>query len=572
LQRTHEIRQTKGAEDTKAFVMHHPIAAIQDLKVLSGFTLIDTPGPNEWETEGFNTVYLKQVALEVLRNCKVILFVLDYTSFKDNTNKELLSELIEKRQNFLEQDRDKLYFLLNKVDRKAENDRPLEEVVAELKATLQGFGIPDPKVYTSSARQGLLARLIMQGQAKEEHIKDFKKFFSAQYAQENEDGDMVTPGPKKIAPQALLDSGIPQIEESIIATIAQNAGISLLTEVLEQFKGVAGELESLIQVSIQGWSIAVEDLERKLEEYVAGADRAQLRLDEIKKKLVEQQQQLTERFNAEVNQFAKEATQKIGDEIDILLDQFSTNNQSPLGLIRELISYLSQGKLSGNIIEFSSQEKAQQTYDKINECCTPIIQDFWLGTQDKLVRQGNAIQDKIAREIEQEVQIIANELAIILGEVLEFEIQPTQIKIPSYNFIGIDKMIEKKRREIEVVKQKEGCCGSPKSYKSKKSITSYTIDLLKVKKSFTDAIRRQKIIIQNLIHEVITEQISTDLDQANHQFSEAFQRVRREIEQIIQKHHNQSIAAPEAIAALQQQQAIVQEYQQELDRIQQNLI
>lgn len=579
LDRTHGIRKANAVEDVESFVLHHPIAAIQDLKVLSGFTLIDTPGPNEWETQDFNTVSLKQVALEVMRNCKVILFVLDYTSFKDNTNKELLTELIEKRRGFLEQDRDKLYFLLNKVDRKAENDRPLAEVVAELKATLQGFGIPDPKVYISSARQGLLARLILQGQAKEEHIKDFKKFFSAQYAQENEEGDMVIPGPQKIAPQALIDSGIPQIEESIIATIAQNAGIALLSEVLGQFDGVAGELEGLIQVSIQGWSRSVEDLERKLEEYIAGADRAKARVDEIKKKLVEQQTTLTEKFNAEVDQFAKKATQQICHEIDALVDRLSKGKKSPLRFLSNLISYFSSGKFSGSVVEFSSKEKAKKAYQKINETCTPIIQNFWLETQDKLVRDGNGIRKTLARTIEQEMQVLADEIAEILGEILKFEFKSSKIQIPDFTFEGIDEKIKKlytteSSTKVEKRKKKRSC-KSPKTYYVKvpyeRDVSYYTIDFEKVKQLFTMTIDHQKKRIQGRIHDLIVEQVSTDLDQANYQFVAAFQRVQRKIEQDIQQHHNQSGEISQVIAALEAQLAIVKEYQQEIERIQQEI-
>ncbi len=59
----------------------------------------------------------------------------------------------------------------------------------------------------------LLAKLIQQGTANDSHLKNFKRFFSAKYAIENEEGDLVTPAPKKIAPQALTDSFIPTIEE-----------------------------------------------------------------------------------------------------------------------------------------------------------------------------------------------------------------------------------------------------------------------------------------------------------------------------------------------------------------------
>lgn len=572
LQRTHEIRKTNTVEEIEYFELHHPIVAIQDLKVLSGFTLIDTPGPNEWQTDQFNTVHLRQIALEVLRSCQIILFVLDYTSFQDSVNQDLLSDLIEKRQGFLNQDRDKIYFLLNKVDLREENDRPLDVVVAELKETLQGFGIPNPKVYTSSARQGLLARLIEQGQAKDDHLKDFKRFFSAQYAEENEDGDLVIPSPKKIAPRALQDSGIPEIEESIIGTIAQNAGVALLHDILGQFSIAANEMEILLQTSIQGWNIAVEELEEGLQEYAAGADRARMRLDEIKKNIITQQNQLTQTFNTEVNQFAQQATQKISQEIDAFVNQLNAQDRSSHAArqspFQSLFDFLSGNTFSGHNIEFDSKEQAERAYDQINKCCTPIIQEFWLTTQDKLVRDGNSIRGQVAREIEQEIQVLSDELTILLGECLEIDFKPTPIKIPDYNFPGIDQRVEEQRKQVQR-QRADKCCTSPESYTIE--VFSYVINFQDVKREFEKAIKRQKLTIEKLIEKVVADQIHTDLDKAQQQFEDSFERVERELQHIIQKRSDRSMEVDQAIVSLKEKLAILQQYYQEIDRIKADL-
>ena len=479
--------------------------------------------------------------------------------------------LWKNRQNFLQQDQDKLYFLLNKVDHKTESDRPLEAIVSELKQSLQSFGIPDPKVYTSSARQGLLARLIEKWQAKNEHLKDFKKFFAAQYATENEDGDFIIPRPDKIASQALHDSGIPEIEDAVIGTIAQNAGLALLKDVLGQMTIAANEVENLLKVSIQGWSIAVEQLEQKLTEYAAGADRAKQRFEDIQKKIVDQQQELTQKFNQEVDQFGEQASQGIGQEIDALVNRLKTNirsqDRSPLQALFEMLV----GRMSGfspeneYTVEFSSKEEAQQVYEQINKCCTPIIQEFWIETQDKLSREGDFRRYEVAREIEQEVQVLADELAELLGDVLEFEFRPTQIKIPDYEFLGIDTQIEESRKRME--QQDNQCCQSPRSYIIE--LFSYTIDFEAVKRNFEKVIRMQKMRIKALIKNVIADQIHADLSTAQNQFTDSFQRIEQELQHIIQQHTDQS---PDGqIVELKKQLAILQEYQQEITRIQSEL-
>lgn len=47
LKRTRQIRDEKKSKIPKRFELEHPIEAIRRLPSLSGFTLTDTPGPNE---------------------------------------------------------------------------------------------------------------------------------------------------------------------------------------------------------------------------------------------------------------------------------------------------------------------------------------------------------------------------------------------------------------------------------------------------------------------------------------------------------------------------------------------
>ncbi|MDD1475032.1 dynamin family protein, partial [Dolichospermum sp. ST_sed4] len=175
-------------DNTIKFELHHPIEAITELPSLAGFTLVDTPGPNDWDSANFQTVNLKQIALESLRTCDAILFVLDYTSFQCDTNLEFLQDLIENRQQFLTENTGKIYFLLNKIDRKEASNRPIPDVIEFLRASLIRFGIPEPQIYPIIARQGLLSKLIIQNKATNNDISDFEDFYAPKYAARDEKG------------------------------------------------------------------------------------------------------------------------------------------------------------------------------------------------------------------------------------------------------------------------------------------------------------------------------------------------------------------------------------------------
>ncbi|MDF5709984.1 MAG: dynamin family protein [Nostoc sp. S4] len=356
LDRTHKLRATANQDNITRFELEHPIEAISKLSSLTGLTLVDTPGPNEWESAGFSTVALKQTALEALRTCDAILFVLDYSSFRDNTNLELLQDLIEQRGEFLAKNTRKIYFILNKVDRKAEGDRAIDDVIADLKRALIGFGIPDPTIYPTSAWQGLLAKLIQQGTANDSHLKNFKRFFSAKYAIENEEGDSVTPAPKKIAPQALKDSFIPTIEESVIQTVVQNSGWNLLSDVLASLIKSGKAIEDTLNTRFIGWEMEIESLKQKVEEYRKRANSAKKKVEDVKDSVEQQKQKLMKGFSKGINMFADGAKASIQKEIDQIAQSRSVKYETiklPNNTQNIKIQEFNIDNLGGIIEEFS---------------------------------------------------------------------------------------------------------------------------------------------------------------------------------------------------------------------------
>ncbi len=260
LVRTRKIRERGNLDNTIRFEIEHPIEAISALSSLSGFTLVDTPGPNEWESANSNTVALKQTALEALRTCNAILFILNYAAYKDNAVSDLFKEVIQNRQELLADNKGKIYFILNKVDQKTEKDREIPDVIKDLKRELAGFGFPNPIIYPASSRQGLLAKLIKRGEATKSQEKDFEDFFSAKYAERDDKGRRVIPLPSEIAPQALEDSGIPTIQETVIQTITKNSGWNLLSDVLEILDKATKAIEDNLNTQINGWATEIKTL------------------------------------------------------------------------------------------------------------------------------------------------------------------------------------------------------------------------------------------------------------------------------------------------------------------------
>lgn len=585
LKRTHEIRETQNADGTIRFELEHPVEAISQIPSLTGFTLVDTPGPNEWESVKFNTVALKQTALEALRTCDAILFVLDYTSFKDNTNAELLQDLIEQRKEFLSRSKDKIYFILNKVDRKAEKDRPIEDVIKDLSQTLSGFGIPEPIILPASAWQGLLAKLIQNKVATREHEADFDKFFLFSYMEKDEHGRRYIPELIDIAPKALQDSGITTIENTVIQTVVRNSGWNLLSDVLATLNKSAQAIEETFVTEIKGWEIEFEELQQTIEEYKQRSDLARGKVASVKKSVESQKQVLINTFSQGINKFAEDAKKRIEMEIEKVAknkSQKPVHNKEDKNLLMYLWQFaffLAASSSDPYKIRVNNKKDAEKIGKTINEYCTPVIQSFWLDTQDKLVREGTNIREGLVQKIKNEIQFISDELSQYLGNALEIEIGINEIQFPKFEFSGIDAKIQH-HQEVFTRTKKENrkesrCCKSSKVYEVdvpyKETVSYYEIDLRLTCQGIQQKIDLQ---VQNnieMLKRVIEKQISEDFQKGEKQINNYINRFQAEFDYLLKERATREVEAPNIIAHLESQITELSEYFKELEVIEEKL-
>lgn len=599
LERTHEIRKSGNQDNTTHFELAHPIEAINGLSSLAGFTLVDTPGPNEFASATFNTVALKQTTLEALRTCDAILFILDYTSFRDDINAELLLDLIEQRREFLANNTGKIYFILNKIDLKAERDRPIAEVIESLRKVLIDFGIPEPIIYQASAWQGLLAKLIQKKEASKEHKADFKKFFLAQYIEEDQDGESSVPKMADIAPKALQDSGIKTIETSVIQTVVQNSGWNLLSDVLAELNKAAQAIQETLITEIRGWEMELEELKLKVEEYRQHSDAARKKVENVKKSIEEQKQRLISKFSAEVHVFAENAKNRIEAEIEKVATNLSkkdfsivatnlSKNDFSIDRDDNLFSFLRKKidslfhKDSSNDpykIRCKNQKKAEKVVKTINEYCTPIIHSFWLDTQDTLVRDGAIIREGLVDEIQKEIQAISDELSNYLGNALQVEIATNPIQFPRFEFAGIDAKVQKQQEVYGRIRKekrtKSRCCKSDKVYEVdvpyKETISYYEIDLRQTLKAIKGKIDEQVARNLELLEQVIHKQVSEDFRKGEKQINDYIDRFQFEFDQLLKERATREIEAPQIVANLERQKAELNEYLSELSSIGESL-
>lgn len=587
--RTHQIRNSANSDSITHFELKHPIEAISKFPSLSGLTLVDTPGPNEWNSESFNTVALKQTALEALRTCDAILFILDYLSFRDDINFELLQNLIENRQDFLAQNTGEIYFVLNKVDMKGASDREIKDVIKSLTNSLASVGIPNPNVYPVSARQGLLSKLIIQGKATDSDIQDFRIFYAPRYATEDEEGNYITPAPRKIAPQALEDSGIIQIQDKVIQNIAQNSGWNLLSDVLAILNKAAQSVADTLTTEIRVWELEIEELQQTIEEYKQHSDSARNKVANVKKSVQSQKTTLVTTFSQGIYEFAEIAKNCIALEIDKVAENQSKNsdsssskkNENPLlAIFDKFRSFFEDDSNSDPYkIKVTSKKDAKKIGKTINEYCAPIIQNFWIDTQDRLIREGTKIREDLVKQIQEEIQSISDELSDYIGDALQVEIGTNAIQFPNFEFSGIDAKIQEQQTVVERTKKErrkeKRCCADSHVYEKdilvKEEVFYYEIDLRLTTQGIQDRIDEQVKNNIVLLQRVIEKQISKDFQKGEQQINEYINRFQDDFDNLLIQRVNREPEYHEIVSTLKSQKSKVTEYLKELIFIQEML-
>ncbi|MEC4811915.1 MAG: dynamin family protein [Scytonema sp. PMC 1069.18] len=613
LDRTHEIRDRANPDRVKYFELRHPIEAISRYPSLAGFTLVDTPGPNEWKTASFDTTSLKETALEALRTCDAILFLLDYTSFRDEAASDLFKELLENRKEFLVENTGKIFFILNKVDMHSEKDRPISDVITGIKRDLIKFGFSNPVIYPVSARKGLWAKLIMQGSATDSVKKDFRKFFGGAYAEEDEEGGSYIPPNSKIAPKALEDSKIPAIENTVIQTIIQNSGWNLLDGVCGKLDKAAKAIEDKLNTEIRGWEIELKDLQAKIEEYKRRSELARSKVENVKNFVKKKEQELIERFSQEIAHFAEQAKHRI----QALFDRFAESRKAknplsdPLGWVKQSIDSFFQQVLpfvfdsakSGSDpykIQVYNKSEAQEIWKAINTFCRPVIKDWWVDTQARLIRDGTQIQKELASEIQSQIQAISNELSSYLKESLEIKLNPNPIQFPSFELPTIDDQIQRQqeaytryknvtkyrnetRYKTKSRKVEGGFCESDRyeNYEDPYTVQVpytdtigktayrdlYEVDLRQTAQAFKDKIDEQVVGSREMLQRVVEKQVITHFRGAEQQINDYINKFQADFDQLLVERETKEAKAEQIRQSLEAEKVVLDSHIQNLGTI-----
>ncbi|MEG4326290.1 dynamin family protein, partial [Microcoleus sp. herbarium5] len=452
----------------------------------------------------------------------------------------------------------------------------------------------------------------------------------------------VIPLPEEIAPRALQDSGILNIQETVIQKITQNSGWNLLSEVVAEIDKAAKAIEDTLNTEIKGWEMGIETLKQKVEEYRKRSENARSRVELVKRAVEVQKQILIQGFSQGINGFADGAKDKIASEIDKIAESGSAKSLKPkktqltrklpaqksdnngigqmVGEIGEALlgffpgfgkglgqafnltvslwdklsesvpdTFNSSGyeqavkseKLDPYIIRCKTKAEAEKIVKIINNFCAPHIQNWWIDTQDELVRDGTKIREELARRIQEDIQQISDELSNYLGDALEVKLNINPIQFPSFDFPGIDSRIKDVQLAVVVGNRREEtgrksrCCNSDEVYYADVDVTEnrefFDVDLRQTLESVNGKIDEQISRNRQLLERVIDKQISADFRSAEKQINDYIKRFQNDFDRVLNERKTKEAEAPEIRVRLEYQKAKLIEYLSQLSSIRESL-
>lgn len=397
-------RNSNEIDKILKYEINSPIIAVNDLNSDSSiqkFLLVDTPGTNEAQLdEQVDITALKENTYYQLRNANAVIFVFDFTSYKSETNVNLLNDIFAGRED-LKKDLDKVFFVLNKIDMRTEKDGDIPNILANVKELIKTATknvIDSPNVIPVSALKALQGRRLVQNNITEKDKKELETKYAGPYGQEVEiDGDILirTLKGEKLGTALFEDSMLPALEKEVIVNTFKNATESLYKESLSILNGRLEKLTDFIQNEITLTEINYEEKEAQIKQ------------------------------SEEDIQKLKKYTSPIKERVETLKQQYETNVTSVLKSVTyKMENALSDAVSNYNVeYKFNSKEEAQETSSKIQESVTKSLADVSSEVEDKLTRLYEEFQIRLKNESVDIFNKVAQEADKILEQQLNLKIE-----------------------------------------------------------------------------------------------------------------------------------------------------
>lgn len=355
-----EVRKNNTHSTIERYLLHTPINGIKTSKygdVINKFVLLDTPGLDEISTTNFNTDYVKKISFKELRNSDALIIVLDYQNFMSDINGKIL-KLISSNEKLIERDRNKIFFVINKIDLLNSKDESIDDCIEKAREMIKEYipSIKNPNINYVSARQALLARIVKNNFASKEILDEIDRLYGSKYTESIEINGSIRQfklEPSEYCDKLLEESRIEIIEEEILncifSTFAEESLEAGIEKIIAINNDIINSLDNDISVIDNKYNISFTKIEN------------------IKCKLYDLKKEFIEVINipkVSLNILKNTINDKL-DEMSQYLDNI-VNEMLP---VKNILEFENKDDLlyKINVIENNIKESLNVTLNKVND-------------------------------------------------------------------------------------------------------------------------------------------------------------------------------------------------------------
>jgi small GTP-binding protein len=300
-----------GIDTIEKYTLYIPYSKLENIEGVN-FQFVDTPGPNE-----AGNIQIKKQVEKILNIADVIVYLLDYTKLNTNDENNLFDEMKTIRSDLFLNAKDRLFFVINKIDSINTNSLPLDETIEFIKNGLKRLFEKDYefKIFGVKAELALLARMIKNSNF--DRIDDLGKKAYGFGWQEDYDIEKKNELLKDYLDKTIQDSGLLTLEDKIIDYIVNNSESLFFKSIVDKSIRIIDETENLLKLK--------RELSKKSDKEIKEmAERLRSKVNSIEKEL--------EKIDNIVNNFSKE----VQNEIKTTFDDFEKHISK---LIDSILNY-----------------------------------------------------------------------------------------------------------------------------------------------------------------------------------------------------------------------------------------
>ncbi|MCK6648201.1 MAG: dynamin family protein [Bacteroidia bacterium] len=425
------VRREKGLKERVEFDLEAPFIVLND-KEMDGikFEVLDTPGFGEALRKDTVGKSINQTNHELIDKTSAIIYLLDYSKLNTEDEKEVLERLSDVRSDILEKIQDRLFFIINQIDKEDRNSLPPEMAVDYVYKLVKDKmpKLNKEHIFHLSARNALLSRLILNGNATNEAKSDFGKIAFGVRANKIPAEQYI-----EAAEEILLDSKIEQIENKIINYIYENRSRIFIEGLLDNLKRLLKDFKNKFIVTAEGaLNTTIEEIET-----------LEGKIKEAKKKQESIQNQ-AEKFEGEIKSWIDEEfrkfEQKIIDNIESVFDGEAAEekkkwyNRIIPGWVTRLQDKISQIFSSSTNSREDIHEKVKELNDEIHDRLYEQFVSFRGELELKLFNK----QKELLENLQTTINNLAREFEGTVKKALKVNLETVELKL---DIIDLDKIL-----------------------------------------------------------------------------------------------------------------------------------